>query len=421
MPSTTHANIQRRSSSVARSTRSHRSPEVEASHGHLAQLAESINRSPQVQSQMALSEQLNQGGPLVQTKGKLDEKKLAQGKFEKTPNPAQLESGDAPPPNRTGLPDGLKSGIESLSGVSMDNVKVHYNSSHPAQLNALAYAQGRDIHVAPGQERHLPHEAWHVVQQSQGRVQATTQMAGVQVNDSTALENEADVMGAHALRQAPTSANPVQRRLNPAGRPNRAVAQLATNLRFDNNVTGNSEITATQHNRTGVHLTAQNWVLNNGAWSTVPGTEVCNHSRDYDGMAQQILNAIHDEELADAAATLNTTYESLQAKNMGVGVPTGTHKNRIDNVIANPGNLVNVDNMIDTFNYYIYKICDYPRNLFFWPNRTGTDPDLPAGAANHDPANNWVANNPIISGGTRLNRERTRLTNGRADLTAALP
>src|SRR5689334_18016489 len=49
-----------------------------------------------------------------------------------------------------GLPDSLKAGIESLSGMSMDHVKVHYNSSQPAQLQALAYAQGSDIHLAPG-------------------------------------------------------------------------------------------------------------------------------------------------------------------------------------------------------------------------------------------------------------------------------
>ena len=78
--------------------------------------------------------------------------------------------------NKTRLPDGLKEGVENLSGISMENVKVHYNSSQPAQLNALAYAQGTDIHVAPGQERHLPHEAWHVVQQAQGRVKPTLQM-----------------------------------------------------------------------------------------------------------------------------------------------------------------------------------------------------------------------------------------------------
>ncbi|HET6989928.1 MAG TPA: DUF4157 domain-containing protein, partial [Bacteroidia bacterium] len=50
--------------------------------------------------------------------------------------------------NNTGLPDNLKSGIENLSGISMNDVNVHYNSSQPAQLNAHAYAQGTDIHLA---------------------------------------------------------------------------------------------------------------------------------------------------------------------------------------------------------------------------------------------------------------------------------
>jgi len=103
--------------------------------------------------------------------------------------------------NNTGLPDNLKSGIESLSGHSMDDVKVHYNSDKPAQLNAHAYAQGTNIHIASGQEKHLPHEAWHVVQQKQGRVKPTLQMKGkVNVNDDKGLEKEADVMGAKALQ-----------------------------------------------------------------------------------------------------------------------------------------------------------------------------------------------------------------------------
>lgn len=98
--------------------------------------------------------------------------------------------------NKTGLPDNLKSGIENFSGYSMNDVKVHYNSSQPAQLHAHAYAQGTDIHIAPGQEKHLPHEAWHVVQQKQGRVRPTLQMKGkVNVNDDAGLEKEADLMG----------------------------------------------------------------------------------------------------------------------------------------------------------------------------------------------------------------------------------
>lgn len=97
--------------------------------------------------------------------------------------------------NNTGLPDALKSGVENLSGYSMDDVRVHYNSSKPTQLKALAYTQGADIHVASGQEKHLAHEAWHVVQQKQGRVHPSTQLQGINMNDNEELEKEADVMG----------------------------------------------------------------------------------------------------------------------------------------------------------------------------------------------------------------------------------
>lgn len=100
--------------------------------------------------------------------------------------------------NKTGLPDNLKAGIENLSGYSMDNVRVHYGSSKPAAVQAYAYTQGTDIYVAPGQERHLPHEAWHVAQQMAGRVSPTTEINGMPVNDNAALEHEADIMGAKA-------------------------------------------------------------------------------------------------------------------------------------------------------------------------------------------------------------------------------
>lgn len=96
------------------------------------------------------------------------------------------------------MPDNLKTGIEDLSGFSMDDVRVHYNSDKPATVQALAYTQGTDIHVAPGQEKHLPHEAWHVAQQMAGRVEPTTEVGGMPVNDNAALEHEADVMGAKA-------------------------------------------------------------------------------------------------------------------------------------------------------------------------------------------------------------------------------
>ena len=93
--------------------------------------------------------------------------------------------------NQTGLPAPLKAGIEQLSGLAMDSVRVHYNSAKPAALQALAYTQGTEIYVGPGQERHLPHEGWHIVQQLQGRVMPTGQAQGLRLNDDGALEQEA--------------------------------------------------------------------------------------------------------------------------------------------------------------------------------------------------------------------------------------
>lgn len=130
--------------------------------------------------------------------------------------------------NNTGLPDNLKSGIENLSGYSMDDVKVHYNSSQPAQLNAHAYAQGTNIHIAPGQEKHLAHEAWHVVQQKQGRVKPTMQMKGkVNINDDKGLENEADVMG----KKADGYKGVFQRKLNTSAFFN-GIVQRETKIKY---------------------------------------------------------------------------------------------------------------------------------------------------------------------------------------------
>lgn len=104
--------------------------------------------------------------------------------------------------DKTGLPVSLKAEIESSSGISLDDIRVHYDSSKPAEVGALAYAQGTEIYVGPGQETHLPHEAWHVVQQRQGRVKPTMQAKGLAINDDQELEREADVMGAKAVRDA---------------------------------------------------------------------------------------------------------------------------------------------------------------------------------------------------------------------------
>ena len=99
-----------------------------------------------------------------------------------------------------GLPASLRAGIAALSGLDLGAVRVHLNSPEPALRQALAYTQGADIHIGPGQERHLPHEAWHAVQQAQGRVRPTRQFKGAGLNDDAGLEREADAMGALAAR-----------------------------------------------------------------------------------------------------------------------------------------------------------------------------------------------------------------------------
>jgi hypothetical protein len=171
-------------------------------------LQKSVNESPKIQQLKAYQAMADASSKTAQREAKTEEEML-QGKF----NGIQREMKPEEEPvqgkftvfqrqeNNTGMPDNLKSGVEILSGMDMSDVKVHYNSDKPAQMQALAYAQGNDIHIGPGQEKHLPHEAWHVVQQRQGRVQPTMQLKGTAVNDDPGLEHEADVMGAKAVSE----------------------------------------------------------------------------------------------------------------------------------------------------------------------------------------------------------------------------
>ena len=125
---------------------------------------------------------------------------------------------------RRGLPDALRAGVEALSRVSLDDVTVHYDSPKPAGLGALAYTRGSEIFVGPGQERHLPHEAWHVVQQSRGPIAPTMYQRDTPINADERLEHEADVMGARAsqlssglVADAPQSIRRLSLRGGPAG------------------------------------------------------------------------------------------------------------------------------------------------------------------------------------------------------------
>jgi hypothetical protein len=128
--------------------------------------------------------------------------------------PAQQKS------NGSGLPNDLVGGFAASTGHDLSDVNVHRNSSKPAEVGALAYAQGNDIHLGAGQDQHLAHEAAHIVQQREGRVQPTTEVGGMPVNDSQSLESEADSLGAKAAQMKSASAG--------AGQSNRAQAGKST-------------------------------------------------------------------------------------------------------------------------------------------------------------------------------------------------
>ena len=99
-------------------------------------------------------------------------------------------------PNLTGIPTQMKMDFEQRSGLSFDDVRVHYNSDKPRKIGALAYTQGTQVHIGPGQERHLRHELGHVVQQKQGIVRPDTQhFSGLDMNTDAKLEYEADLIG----------------------------------------------------------------------------------------------------------------------------------------------------------------------------------------------------------------------------------
>lgn len=99
--------------------------------------------------------------------------------------------------NATGIPTQLKRRIEQSTSLKLDDVKVHYRSERPAALDALAYTQGTQVYLGPGQERHLPHELGHVIQQKLGMVRADSRHeSGAPLNTDRTLERQADRIGA---------------------------------------------------------------------------------------------------------------------------------------------------------------------------------------------------------------------------------
>ena len=65
------------------------------------------------------------------------------------------------------------------TGSGLEGVRVHTATPPARTSGAQAYAQGQDLHLAPGpQAQILPHEAWHVVQGSTRQIEAASARNG---------------------------------------------------------------------------------------------------------------------------------------------------------------------------------------------------------------------------------------------------
>ena len=132
----------------------------------------------------------------------------AQMKVAQTKSNVEKENQSSEPNSgtQTKMPDGVQAKMEGSLGADFSQVNIHSNSGKAQEMGALAFTQGDEVHFAKGAynpetsegQELLGHELTHVVQQRQGRVEATTQKNGLPVNDSSVLETEADVKGRKA-------------------------------------------------------------------------------------------------------------------------------------------------------------------------------------------------------------------------------
>ena len=89
--------------------------------------------------------------PILQKQEIPEEEEPLQGKMieniQRQEIPEEEEPLQTKRENNTGIPDNIKDGVENLSGIDMNDVRVNYNSSKPADVGALAYTQGTNIHA----------------------------------------------------------------------------------------------------------------------------------------------------------------------------------------------------------------------------------------------------------------------------------
>jgi hypothetical protein len=101
------------------------------------------------------------------------------------------------------LDGAIRPAVESAFGVDFGNVSVHAESPLPAQVGAIAFTHGNDVHFAPGQYRPetpsglhtLSHELTHVVQQGGAPSTELHRLMSAKAFKGTAKESFYEVHG----------------------------------------------------------------------------------------------------------------------------------------------------------------------------------------------------------------------------------
>ena len=177
-------------------TKEGQKPPIQAKQGNRPPIQTKQGQKPPIQAKQG-------NKPLIQTKE--GQKPPIQAK-DGDKAPIQSNNGGSGQPNA--LPNDLIDNAQKMSpemGEAAQKAVWYKNSPKPKEMGAKAIAQGKEIHTAQGEEKHLGHELEHIRQQAQGEVQPTTQAKdGTPINDNKELENKADRVGDQLMKGVDT-------------------------------------------------------------------------------------------------------------------------------------------------------------------------------------------------------------------------
>ena len=99
------------------------------------------------------------------------------------------------------LPNKLLFAAKSLTGLSLENVDVIYDSPKTEQYQSDGFVKNNEIHLAKGNKGLIGHETWHMIQRIQNRVRTGEKTnPHFTINKNKNLENEAHIMGDKLMR-----------------------------------------------------------------------------------------------------------------------------------------------------------------------------------------------------------------------------